>query len=97
MVRDEVSKKGDKVKSRIFNTAKKIQDKIIFVSDTEYDEFYNIKFNEDSDKDIQVNLGMGIRGGVKFNCTCKFHSVSNPHMTLLCSYVMAVLMFRSKK
>lgn len=85
------------MKDKLFNTAKQIQKYIIFETKTEYNEFYNIKFNKDKEKDIQVNLSNGIRGGIDFNCTCKWHSLVDAHMNKLCSYVLGVLLFRLKK
>ena len=86
-----------KIKTRLFNTAKKVIKYITFEADTEYDEFYNFHFNNNKDKDIQVGLGNGIRGGIHFNCTCKFHSCRDMHMTRFCSYVLAVILYRMTK
>ncbi len=79
--------------TRIFEKAMKVIKYIILEANTEYEEYYKFQFPS-SPKDIQVSLHQGLRGGLRFHCTCKFHSVRNPQMTRLCSFVIATIRFK---
>ena len=81
------------MRTRIFEKAKEVIQYIKLEDSNEYDEYYTFNFPK-SPKDISVSLHQGLRGGIKFHCTCKFHSVKDPKMTKLCSFVIATIRFK---
>lgn len=80
-----------------YKNAKKLQKYIVYQGTSRDTDFFEFKFNEeDTEKDIMVHLDKYCPG-VKFSCTCKYHSVKNINMDRMCIFVLAVLHFMVNK
>ncbi len=80
-----------------YKNAKKLQKYIVFQGTSRDTDFFEFVFNkEDNEKNVIVHIDK-FCPGIKFSCTCKFHSVKDVEQRNICSFVLAVLYFMVNK